>query len=246
MDFSTAGELITDQRNVSFRWRVVLRENVTDPPRLEPLAFPASDAGTTMCVWSNEIIFTAASGTRTHALDETATATSAWLPTSRGLNSVSPDGRWLAVFQAYSQTVHVYRRPGLTKVATIATRGMPEAVHWSPAGDEMATDSQGGVEFWSTTDWRRTRAVSNMTRVLFAPDARTCWLSRDFREAALFDTRTLTPLLRLPAGSVPLAQSPDGTHLAVNVGGRRLQVWNLVEVQRQLQELGLGVKSDSK
>jgi hypothetical protein len=36
-----------------------------------------------------------------------------------------------------------------------------------------------------------------------------------------------------------LALSPDGRFLAVNVDSRRLQVWDVTEVRRQLRRLGL-------
>ena len=38
---------------------------------------------------------------------------------------------------------------------------------------------------------------------------------------------------------LPLALSPDGRHLAVSLDAQRLQVWDLAEVRRQLDELGL-------
>jgi hypothetical protein len=46
-------------------------------------------------------------------------------------------------------------------------------------------------------------------------------------------------LLPLPLGTYPLAVSPDDRYLAVSVDLRRLQVWDLVEVRRQLAEFGL-------
>jgi hypothetical protein len=46
-------------------------------------------------------------------------------------------------------------------------------------------------------------------------------------------------LLLLPTGTVPLALSPDGGHLAVSVDARRLQVWDIAEVRARLRELGL-------
>ena len=76
-------------------------------------------------------------------------------------------------------------------------------------------------------------------QMLYAPDARSFWLRKDWRTAGLYDARTLEPLLLLPSGMVPLALSADGGHIAVSVNAQRLQVWNLVEVRRQLRELGM-------
>jgi WD40 repeat protein len=104
---------------------------------------------------------------------------------------------------------------------------------------KSAVSSRGGVEFWSTTNWQRTRHLTNFTSVLYSPDARTFWLSTDYRTAGLYDARTAEPLLPLPVNTLPLALSPDGRHLAVSVDMRRVQVWDLAEVGQRLRELGL-------
>ena len=65
------------------------------------------------------------------------------------------------------------------------------------------------------------------------------WLTQEFRAGGLHDARTLEELMPLPVGTYPLAVSPDGRHLAVSVDLRRLQVWDLKEVRKQLGELGL-------
>jgi hypothetical protein len=40
-------------------------------------------------------------------------------------------------------------------------------------------------------------------------------------------------------GTLPLAISPDGRFLAVSVGFRHLQVWDLQQLKHQLKDLGL-------
>jgi hypothetical protein len=65
------------------------------------------------------------------------------------------------------------------------------------------------------------------------------WLTQQFRAGGLHDARTLELLMPLPIGTYPLAVSPDGRHLAVSVDLRRLQVWDVTEVRRQLRSLGL-------
>jgi hypothetical protein len=97
-----------------------------------------------------------------------------------------------------------------------------------------------GVELWSTDTWERTRALTNFTRpFLYAPDGRGLWLTKDLREAGLYDARTLGPRLLLPPGMLPLAVSADGRYLAVSVEAQRLQVWDLAELRKQFRELGL-------
>jgi len=81
--------------------------------------------------------------------------------------------------------------------------------------------------------------MDRYANLIFAPDGRTLWVSRDTRVGALYDTRTLDLLLPLPTGTLPLAVSPGGRNLALSVDGRRVQVWDLVELRRQLRVLGV-------
>jgi hypothetical protein len=75
--------------------------------------------------------------------------------------------------------------------------------------------------------------------LIFAPDGEAVWISSDARHAALYRVRDLKTLLPLPAETLPLAVSPDGRYLAVSVESRRLQLWDLEEVQKELRGLGL-------
>ena len=73
----------------------------------------------------------------------------------------------------------------------------------------------------------------------YTPDGEGIWMVTHFRHAGLFDRRTLQPLLPLPNNVLPLAISPDGRHLAVSVEGRRVQLWDMPALRRELAELGL-------
>jgi WD40 repeat protein len=79
---------------------------------------------------------------------------------------------------------------------------------------------------------------------IFAPDGETVWISNDARSAALYRVRDLKILLPLPVDTLPLAISPDARYLAVSVESRRLQLWDLEEVRKQLRDLGLDWVSD--
>lgn len=103
----------------------------------------------------------------------------------------------------------------------------------------MAICHRRGVEFWNTSNWQRTRYLTNFTSALYSPVGQTIWLATDFRSAGLYDARTVELLLPLPRGTLPLALSPDGRYLAVSVDLRRPQVWDLLELHTQLRELGL-------
>ena len=148
----------------------------------------------------------------------------------------------MAVYRPYTPALYIYRLPGMERVAKLTHPTNINDFGFSPLGDEVAIWlSKGGVEFWSTTTWERTRALTNFMRILDGPDARSFWLGKDWRTAGLYDARTLEPWLLLPSGMLPLALSPDGRHLAVSVNAQRLQVWDLVEVRRQLQRAGIGL-----
>jgi WD40 repeat protein len=184
-------------------------------------------------------------GTRLFQRDEVGSGRGpgAWTPTVAGLNDVSPDGRWLGVLRRSSATLHVYGLPGPEPVARLTQLPHLGNIHsfaFSPTGDEVALSSSRGVEFWSTATWQRTRALTNFTRpLLYAPDGRSLWITKDQSSAGLYDARTLEPLLLLPSGMLPLAVSPDGRRLAVSVDGQRLQVWDLAVLREQFRVLGL-------
>ena len=228
-----------------FRCRISATTNATAPPGLERLTLPKPDGFTFLSLWSNSVVLTTTRGSQMVALENLETGPDRWVRTAAGINGVSPEGRWLAIYRPFSSALYVYRLPGLEGVANLTHPASIGDFEFSPRGDELAVcSSRGGVEFWSTRTWERTRVLTNFTRILFAPDARTVWLRKDLRSAGLYDVRTLEPLLLLPTGMLPLAASPDGRHLAVSVDARRLQVWDMVEVHKQLRELGLDWEGD--
>jgi WD40 repeat protein len=164
------------------------------------------------------------------------------VPTSPGINGVSPDGRWLGIRRPYQELLNVYRLPQLEEVAKLTHPVSFGEFQFSPRGEEVAIGSLHGrmlVTFWNTTTWQRTRTLTNFCRALYTPDARALWLHKDWHSAGLYDARTIEPLLLLPKGMLPLALSPDGRHLAVSVDARRLQVWDLSEIRKQLHTFGL-------
>ena len=228
-----------------FRWRIMPATN-GGPPRLERLPLPRPAGFAALSLHGDSVVMTGTNGTRLFPRDEAGAGPrpDGWMPTVAGLNGVSPDGRWLGVFRRASATLHVHRLPGLEPVARLTQLphlGNISSFDFSPAGDEVALSSSRGVEFWSTTTWQRTRALTNFTHpFLYAPDGRSLWVTIKERQGAgLYDARTLEPRLLLPAGMLPLAASPDGRHLAVSVDAQRLQLWDLAALREQFRELGL-------
>jgi len=143
------------------------------------------------------------------------------------------------MFRSFGPHLYVYGLPKFQRVAKLTNEARISLFKFSPLGDEVAVSSRAGVAFWSTTTWQRTRHLTNFTGILYSPDPRTVWLYTGFRAAGLYDARTAEPLLPLPPGTLPLALSPDGRHLAVSVDARRVQVWDLAEVRNQLHAIGL-------
>jgi serine/threonine protein kinase/WD40 repeat protein len=226
-----------------FRWQLTPATPHTgtlSPPSLERLPLRRPEGFTCLSLISNTVVMTGSKGSQVLTPGQFETGSDRWENTTSGINGVSPDGRWLAICRAFKSLLNVYRLPGFEPVAKLTHRANISDFGFSPSGDEVVIwSSHGGVEFWSTTTWERTRALTNFTRILDPCDGQSFWLTRDPRTAGLYDARALEPLFLLPAGMLPLALSPDGRHIAVSVNAQRLQVWDLVEVRRQMRELGL-------
>jgi len=182
---------------------------------------------------------TTTNGSQLLAHEAIETAPDGWMQTAQGINGTSPDGRWLGIYRPFSMSLYVYRLPGLERVIKLPHPVQIGDFVFSPLGDEVAISSRWGMEFWSTVTWERTHTLPNFSRILYAPDARTAWLTKDLRTAGLYDARDWKPLLMLPTGMLPLALSPDGRQLAVSVDMRQLQVWDLPALRTELAKLGL-------
>lgn len=243
--FTTDGRELLSSHNVDgkascCRWQLTPGTNEYAPPQLTRLPLHKPQDFASLDLLSNQVLMVSDQGSQVLTLDELDSEQKRWSPTIPGLSGISPDGRWLGIYRPYGTTLHVYRLPDLQPTTKLTYPSSIGDFQFSPLGDEVAIAStRAGAEFWSTTTWQRTRALTNCMRVLYARDARTLWLTRDQRTAGLYDARTLQPLLLLPAGMLPLALSPDERHLAVGVDARRVQVWDLALLQRHMKDLGL-------
>jgi eukaryotic-like serine/threonine-protein kinase len=236
--FASRDELLPSRFAECFRWRVNPGTNGV-APALERLAMSKPRGFVSLCLVSNGVVLTSTNGSRLAGFGQLAIEEDSWKTTAGGLNGASPEGRWLGMYRSFSPHLYIYRLPGLERVAKLTNEGRISLFEFSPLGDEVAVGSRGGVEFWSTRTWQRTRHLTNFSGILYSPDARTVWLYAKFRAAGLHDARTAESLLPLPSGALPLALSLDGRHLAVSVDARRVQVWNLGEVRTQLRAIGL-------
>lgn len=230
----------------SFRWRITRATNAAEAPRLTPLPLSKPKGFASLSLRSNTVVLTAAAGSQVLAHSELTPGSTNWRPTHVGNNGVSPDARWLGIYRSYDTALYVYRLPGLERVAKLTQQGTFGNFEFSPRGDEVAVGSVGSagvmprVEFWSVTNWQRARILTGFSRVHYTSDRRVFWLTKDRRNAGLYDARTIEPLLLLPTDTLPLALSPDGRYLAASADMQRVQVWDLMLVEQQLHDLGLG------
>jgi WD40 repeat protein len=227
-----------------FCWRVHPATNAFAPPQLERVPLYKPEPFDSLCVASNLVAWTTARGSRIDGLEHIADGAGPWAPTLRGINGISGDGRWLAIYTPYTPYVSVYRIPGLEQVAALTNKARVSGMGFSPSGDELAVASNGQVEFWSTTSWEQTRMATNFIGLpicgaLFEPDGRAVWLAKNLVSAGLHDSATFNPLLLLPNGMFPIALSSDGRQLAVSIEGRYMQIWDLNTFQQELAKLGL-------
>lgn len=242
--FTSDGRELFGSRNqprdsLGFRLQLKPAARAGARPELQRLPLHQPDGFTFLSVHSNSVASTGTQGSRILDQAQIETGPDDWRPTGSGRNGVSPDGRWLGIYQPFGTALSIYRIPGLEPVAKLVHLTSIGDFQFSPHSDEVAVGTRAGVEFWSTQTWERTHTLTNFTRVLYPPDKRTLWLKKELGAAGLFEAATLKPLLLLPTGMVPLAFSADGQQLAVSVDGRHLQLWDLAALRKLLRELGL-------
>ena len=221
------------------RWRFAPGTNAAAPPLLAAAEISVPKGGASIALASNLVAFTSNKGSRTVTLQDLASTASTWLPTSPGINGLSPDRRWLGVFRPFSPLICMYSVPGIQPVATLTNQANVGDFVFNPQGDQLVVSSHSSIEFWSTNTWMRTRILTNFSALLFSRDPSTWWLTSGFRSAGLFDATSLKLLLPLPRATLPLALSPNGRFLAASVDLRHLQVWDLETVRHELHDLGL-------
>jgi WD40 repeat protein len=237
--FNSEAELVADHGGRTMVWRMAPAIVPNAPPHAEPLAVKQAPMLTSATVLSNSLILTGGRGSALVPQDKLAEGDVLWTPTAPGVCGVSPDGQWLGIFQPFTPWLGLYSLPEFREIAVLTNRANIQYFEFSPLNNELAIASPRRVEFWNTATWTRTRELTNFMATLFEPDGKSCWLTKDFRNAGLYDVREFELLLPLPTGTLPLALSPDGRLLAASVDARRIQVWDLAELRQQFRQLGV-------
>ena len=201
-------------------------------------------------VYSNDLVITGGGGVELVALTNVATGPGQLYLDAAAFGIASPDGRWMIKRSEWENALGVNEMPLPHYYKGIVTGADVMNVAFTPRGDQLAVATRAGLEFYDATTWERAgllpMPMDRYASLMFAPDGRGLWVSRDSRSAGLYDRRTLNEVLPMPTGTLPLALSPDGRNLAVSVEARRLQVWDLVELRRQFRDLGVLGKSVHK
>jgi WD40 repeat protein len=236
-------ELYACRDEACFHYQLISSAIPRGPPELRCLEFPVPGGFTSFCSASNRAVLTTLTGSRAMNLPGPLNPDAREFPTASGINRCSADGRWLGIYSAYSSLLRVYDLAQSRPAAELRNAASISEFEFSPDGAELVVASRNSLDFWQTSNWEHTRRITNFMGILFTQPAGPWWMSQDFQHAGLFEARTLRSLLPLPPGMLPLALSPDGTLLAVSVDARRVQVWNLKELQAQLRELGVDFAS---
>jgi WD40 repeat protein len=244
--FDSGAELVAAHGGRTMVWRLAPAAAPLAPPQAESLLVKQVPTLISASVLSNGLILTGARGSALVPQDKLAEGAEHWAATSRGVCRVSPDGRWAGIFEPFTPLLQVYSLPEFQEIAVLTNRANILSFEFSPLNNELAVASPRRVEFWNTVTWSRTRELTNFMATLFEPHGESCWLTKDYRNAGLYDAHAFELLLPLPQGTLPLALSRDSRMLAASVDARRVQVWDVIELRRQFRTLGIDwTKPDS-
>jgi len=227
-----------------FRWKVQPAETPGSAPRIQRMDLTIPEGFVWLSVRSNRVAWTTERGSQIVDLQDVAPRGDRWTPTGTGINAVSPDQRWFAVYKGYSKLLHLYRLPELAPVAIFTNQAAIGGFQFSPTSAEIAVASRGQVEFWSTETLHRVRHLDHFAGipyvgVLAQPDGRGWWLAEEQRFASLHQADSLEVQLPLPSAMSPIAVSADGRHLVVSADARQLHLWDLERLRQQLRDLGI-------
>ena len=227
------------------RWRISAGPDAAAAPRLTPLPIYKPGRIDSAGFAADELVLGTPHGAVVVPSANIATGPGERFNIGYAKARISPNGTWLAFRKERPHFEQVYQRKPWDGMKFVEADGEVMTEMFTPRSDEIAVATATSVTFFSSNRWelRRRFAVSldRNAALIFAADGGTFWLVSNASSAALHDTRTFETLLPLPAGTIPLAVSPDGRQLAVSVNGQSIQVWGLDGLRKGFAELGLSL-----
>jgi WD40 repeat protein len=237
-----SSELLASWDDGLARWRLPA---VCGPSPLELVAEPIHKPGRILSAGfsGDRLVLGTPDGAVVVPSTAIATGPGELFPIGLAQGRIAPNGAWIAVRKTEPHREEVYRLEPWKGLKFVHADAEVLAEAFAPGSDELAVATFTSVSFLDPELWEPRRrfpiALDRNARIIYMPDGGAFWLVQDARSAVLRDARTFEALLPLPAGSIPLAVSPDGRRLVLRVDDGRIQEWDLEKVRAGLRELGL-------
>jgi len=164
---------------------------------------------------------------------------------------ISPDEKFLACTDWHSDAISVHAFPSGARIARLESIYCGGA-QFSPDSSELVTINKEEVTFWNTSDWSRgttylrpSEAASFCLGITWSGDGRLVAVGSESGKVQLLDGRDpdhpILATLKVPYSDriYCLDFSSDGTKLVAGGTNGRCHLWDLAELERELDERGL-------
>jgi len=243
------GELLTASDRRLYRWRLAPAVESNSPPTLKALPAFAPRGRVDAAYWLSReraVLLADADGLRLVSCTNSPDQAGVGVKAAIFHHALAGDERRFAAAPQHGSIVRVFRVPQLTTEAWITNGAAVRALAFAPDGRTLAILTATNLCLWDIASSRRTLSrhleADRFANLQFGSDERFLMVVESIRSGALLDARTLEPLLPLPTWTHPMALSADNQYLAVNVEGRRVQVWDLPALRVRLRSLGVDWK----
>ena len=157
----------------------------------------------------------------------------------------SPDNKWLASGCWKGRGVRVWELDNPDNWVDLLENDDVTRCAFTQNGKWLVTGNRRSYQVRSVGDWKVVRELPAGGKNLFAPDPMGRYLALNMNDdrIELRDSETFEPIaaFRPPSSGAfsRIAFSPDGSHFALGTSTRNFYVWNIPEMRRELQEMGL-------